>query len=309
MRAIAVLSLLGACAAAPEAPNARPNDGLLRDFLDGKFDAAGHPTNARVLEAETLCPALAAGDAIALTATCTGELPEGARTGQLLANIRLRVTGHPAQGAIVTASLVDATGRTLASQTLTVARLRERGSWIDLALGLAGGTATQVRITPAPGATVDVDYIEVFPRRFGLVVEPGSGVAGDADVLTFELPLARKLEQLELDGLDLLPRLDALLAAGTASKTTTEFRTLIEVPIRALAPERADIAELRVQAGSDAARVQLRRTPAPCRFEGDPAGTRSSSRDFSHSLPTAGMKMFPRSASWRWIRPHCAAPR
>ena len=45
-----LIAALAACAEAPEEVT-DPNAGLLRDFLDGKYDDAGHPLNARVLEA------------------------------------------------------------------------------------------------------------------------------------------------------------------------------------------------------------------------------------------------------------------
>jgi pyroglutamyl-peptidase len=251
-----------------------PNEGLLRDFLDGKFDSAGHPLNAKILEAEALCPGLANGQAITLRSACQGAIPDGAQSGELIANVRLRVTAHPSRGSIMTAKLVDAAGGQLASETLTVSRLRGRASWIDLPISLSGGSAAQIQLTPSAGSTVEIDYIEVFPKKFGLVVEPGSGVASDTDQITFELPKSRKLEKLELDGVNLLPKLDELLAQGKATKTSTEFRTLISVAAGDLAPARAEVAELRVRAGSDAARIQLRKTAAPCLFEGDPAGTK-----------------------------------
>lgn len=251
-----------------------PNDGLLRDFLDGKFDSAGHPLNAKTLEAEALCPTLASGSTITLSAACRGAVPEGAQSGELVANVRLRVKAHPSRGTIMTASLVDASGAQIATQTLTVSRLRNRASWIDLPITLSGGSAAEIELVPAAGATVEIDYIEIFPKKFGLVVEPGSGVAADTDTITFELPKSRKLEKLELDGVNLLPRLEQLLSQGKATKTSTEFRTLVAVKAGDLAPDRGEIAELRVRAGNDAARVQLRRTAAPCLFEGDPAGTK-----------------------------------
>jgi pyroglutamyl-peptidase len=185
----------------------------------------------------------------------------------------LRVREHAAQGGIVVVSLVDADGKELASESLTVSRLRGRASWLDVPVNLANvGTAARFRIAPADGAVIDVDYIEVFPKRFGLVVSPGSGVAGDADLLTFELPKSKKLDKLEADGVDVLPKLNELIASHAATKTSTTFRTLIEVKAGDLLPSRADVSELRVNAGSDAARVQLRRAVATCNFEGDATG-------------------------------------
>jgi pyroglutamyl-peptidase len=247
----------------------------LRDFLDGKFDSAGHPLNAKVIEAEQVCGSVGSvsDGVVELRGACEGDVPDGAKSGELTASVRLRVRQHAAQGGIVVVSLVDADGKELASESLTVSRLRGRASWLDVPVNLANvGTAARFRIAPADGAVIDVDYIEVFPKRFGLVVSPGSGVAGDADVLTFELPKSKKLDKLEADGVDVLPKLNELIAAHKATKTSTTFRTLIEVKAGDLLPARADVSELRVNAGSDAARVQLRRAVAACNFEGDATG-------------------------------------
>ncbi len=261
---VAATLLAGACADAPEES---PNAGLLRDFLDGKYDAAGHPLNAKVIEG-------ACGGS-ALHGACDVAVPEGAMTGQLTVNVRLRVTQVPSRGSIVKLTLLDSAGAMLATKSLTVSQLGGRASWIDLAVeqNAAGALAT-VRVEPQAGATVEVDYVEIFPKRFGLVVEPGSGVYADADPITFEVPAGRKLEKLDLDGIDVLPRLDALVAQGKATRTTTMFRTLIATTAGDLLPTRADVAELRVHAGGNAARVQLRRAVAPCTFEGDPSGTK-----------------------------------
>ncbi|MEO8701839.1 MAG: hypothetical protein ABI867_17475 [Kofleriaceae bacterium] len=264
LRTVALLGLVAGCAELPdEAVVEDPNAGLLRDFLDGKFDSAGHPLNAKVLDA---C-------STTLTGTCEADIPEAARSGDVVANLRLRVTAHADRGSIVTASLLDEAGAVLAKEALTVSRLRDRATWIDLAVTNTG-TAAKVRIEVAPGARVELDYIEIFPKRFGLVVAPGSGIAADTDELTFELPASRKLEKLDADGEDLLPRLDQLLRDHVATKTTTSFRTLVTVRVADLLPDRADVSELHVRGGNEAARVQLRRAAAPCVFEGDPTGVK-----------------------------------
>jgi pyroglutamyl-peptidase len=264
-----LLAIVTACTTTSADEPTNPNDGMLRDFLDGKFDAAGHPLNAKVIDAGDAC------GAHRLAGPCEGNIPDGARSGSLIANVRLRVLGHASRGAIVTISLVDGTGNSLATETLTVSRLRDRTSWIDLPVNLDNsGSAARFRIAPATGATVEVDYIEVFPKRFGLVVSPGSGVAGDADAITFEVPRNHKLERLEANGIDILGRLEQLVDDGVATRTSTEFRTIITTTVGDLLPTRDDLVELHVRAGSDAARVQLRRTPAACEFAGDPNGTR-----------------------------------
>lgn len=254
------LLLLAACAEVP-ADEANPNEGLLRDFLDGKFDAAGHPVNARVLE----------GDACTARG-CDFTIPDGAMTGELTVNARIRVTRAPERGAVVKLVLVGANGD-LGTKTLTVSQLRGRQTWIDFAVEqTASGATLRVRVEPQPNASVEVDYLEVFPKRFGLAITPGSGVYADTDTVTFEVPQGRKLERVEADGVDLTARLDELVRSGKATRTTTAFRTLITARVGDLVTSRGDIVEVKAKTSAHTARVQIRRAVAPCAFEG--SGTR-----------------------------------
>lgn len=268
--ALLPLAIAAACADVPDdsAPDDDPNAGLLRDFLGGKFDAAGHPLNAKVLPATTLCGTRT------LTARCEGALPDGAQAGELVANVRLRVLDHATRGDIVTATLLDTTGAAIAHDTLTVARLRSRDGFIDLPVQLAGRAASAIRIDVASGARIELDYVEIFPRQFGLVVAPGSGVIADDEWLAFELPSSKRLERLTANGVDLLPHLRELEFAGLATRTTTGFRTLIEVRVGDLLPDRGALVDLRATTTGDAVRTQLRRSPPACDYAGDPAGTR-----------------------------------
>ena len=271
---VLALALIG-CAEVPPDAAEDPNAGLLRDFLDGKFDSAGHPLNAKVIEAEGVCAGAPRSPGLELRGACDVEVPEGAMAGELTLNVRLRVRSHAGSGSILKVTMLDARGEALADDSLTVSRLRGRSSWIDLAIRHDSFTAiAAVRLEPAEDAAVDLDYVEIFPSRFGLVIAPGSGVFGDAETLTFEVPRFRKLETLELDEVDLMPRLEALIAEGTATRTTTSFRTLIDVAVGDLLPDRGEVAELRVATAAGASRIQLRRAAAPCVFEGDPAGTK-----------------------------------
>ncbi len=265
-------ALLG-CADLPDAAPADPNAGLLRDFVDGKFDDAGHPLNAKVIPAPAACGDSDGAGAIALDATCELPLPAGAMAGRLTLNARIRVRQHASAGTIVTVTALDDSGATLATEALTVARLRARDRWLDLPVHVEGGAVARLRITVASSAQVDLDYVEVFPRRLGVVISPGSGVTADADPITFEVPAGKRLERLTADGVDVLPLLTRLLEDGRATRITTAFRTLYTTTVGDLVPGRADVTELRVHASGDSSRVQLRATPAPCVFEGDPAGT------------------------------------
>jgi pyroglutamyl-peptidase len=263
-RALALIAL-AACADAPEAQES-PNAGLLRDFVEnGKFDAAGHVLNAKSLDAREVC------GGTALRTACTFDVPSGAMTGELIVNARLRATQVPSRGAIVKLALLDDSGNTVGTKSLTVSQLRDRSAWLDVSIQ-SSAAISKVRVEPQPNAKIELDYIEIFPRHFGLVVAPGSGVYADTDAITFEVPAGRRLEKLSLDGVDILPRLDQLVSQGKATRTTTTFRTLISANVGDLFPARDDVAELAVRAGASAARVQLRKAAAPCKFDGDPDG-------------------------------------
>jgi len=267
---------------APESPDEEmpavddPNAGLLRDFLDGKFDSAGHPINARVTEAESMCAAFGTphNGAIRLTKTCEGIVPGSEQSGDLVASLRIRVNSYNASGVIVTANVIGTTGEVFASASITTQSLRS-SSWIDMPLAWSSdGTPVAIKLTPATGAVIDFDYIEIFPERFGLVASPGSGVYLDADKLVFELPRSKKLDKIKLDGVDITSRMSTLLSQGKAKRTQTAFRSLFEVSVGDLAMERKDHSELELRAGALAARIQLHRDATPCKYEGDPNGVK-----------------------------------
>jgi len=273
LAAVVFAALTGACAETPETEAESPNDGLLRDFIDGKYDAAGHPLNAKVLEGQRICGTAGSTGIVQLSGTCDIALPDGAEAGGLTVNARIRVRQHPSTGSIVTLSALDAAGGVLGVQTLTVSRLRARNRWIDLPISLqTSARVARVTLHVVQGALVDLEYVEVFPKQLGVIVSPGAGVYKDTDKITIELPKGKKVERLEADGVDIKPILERLLTEAKATRTTTEFRTLIEVRVADLLPTRGDLVELRVHSSGDTSRTQIRRVPAPCAFEGDPSG-------------------------------------
>ncbi len=255
--AVAATAILTGCGAT-SAPADDPNAGLLRDFLDGKFDGDGHPLNAVTTQ----------GDAICSAGTCAGPVGGGAQQGDLQISAHLHVTAHAASGDVATFRLLDASGAQLATDTLTVDRLRSTDG-LDLPLAwTSDGGAVSVELQPAAGASITVDYFEVFPTRFGLVASPGSGVIADSDHLVIEVPRYGKIDRLQIDGADATDQLQALLDAGTASSTTTDFRTVIDVAVGDLLPTRGDISDVMIHAGDNAARLQLRSSAPACTWEG-----------------------------------------
>lgn len=280
LASLLLVAVVAACTDTPDGidPVDDPNDGLLRDFVDGKYDAAGHPLNAKVVEVDHLlredadCGTRRDG-VIELKSACEIALPMGADQGGLLVNARLRVRRAPAWGQIVKLTALDPNGTEIGSQTLTVSRLRGRDRWIDLPIALSASAGmAHLKLEVAAGATVDLQYVEVFPKELGVIVSPGAGVYTDEAKITFELPKGKKIERLEANGVDLRPTLDKLLDDRKATKTVTEFRTLIEVAVGDLLPERGDVVDLRVHSSGDTSRTQIRKTPAECNFEGAPDG-------------------------------------
>ncbi|MBL0215068.1 MAG: hypothetical protein IPQ07_14420 [Myxococcales bacterium] len=277
LTALALAGLAAAgCAETPGTePAVDPNEGLLRDFLDGKFDDAGHPLNAKVLEGDRItCEGVRSDGALELTSSCDVLLPMGAEVGGLTVNARLRVRQHPSSGTIVKLTAKDADGRVLGTETLTVSRLRGRDRWVDLPIKIQNVVhVAKVSLDVTAGAIVDLQYVEVFPKDLGVIVSPGSGVFKDSDVITIELPRGKKLERFEANGVDLRARLDAA-DPRTVTRTTTAFRSLISFKVGALMPDRADVVDLRIHSSGDTSRMQIRKSPAACNFEGDPNGTK-----------------------------------
>jgi pyroglutamyl-peptidase len=243
MRTIVVVGLATLAACATEvAPTDSPNEGMFRDFVDGKFDGAGHPFNARVI------------DASACGGGCALALDGAAQRGELTVGVRARV--HAIDDALVM-RIVDADGNVSAEERITADRVRSFGDWIDLPITYWSDGAP--RTIELPAGEIEYEYVETFPRRFGLVLSPGSGVLADDEPITIEVPLGEALDRVELDGVD--------VSAAFADRTDTAFRTLYTA--RGLGA-----GDLRVRAAGEAARMQLLHAPASCAFEGDPAGAK-----------------------------------
>src|SRR5262249_1310503 len=65
-----------------------------------------------------------------------------------------------------------------------------------------------------------------------------------------------------------------LITAGTAKRTTTAYRTLVEVAVSDLLSGRTDLSQLQLRASALAARIELRKAVTPCKFEGDANGVK-----------------------------------
>ena len=275
LAAVAITAELCGCAEQPAAP-ADPNANMLRDFLDGKFDGDGHPINSRVTQAAALCGKTGSGDVrLGSGDVCTSTALAGAeQQGDLVVSAHVGIHAHPSSGNIVRVDVVGTDGKVIATETLTVARLRNATA-VDWPVSWSSdGSAVTLTITPAAGASVDLSYVEVFPARFGLVAAPGSGPVADTDTLELELSLDHKVDRLSVDGTDITAQYNTLLSSGVATRTVTDFRAVVDVGVAALLPMRGDVSDVMIHSGDDAARLQLRHTPPPCAFEGDPDGVK-----------------------------------
>ena len=85
-----------------------------------------------------------------------------------------------------------------------------------------------------------------------------------------------------------------LLLNGKAPRTTTAYRTLVEVAVSDLALARMDISELELRAGALAARMQIRTRPPRASSKVIRTASKCSSPDFNR---------FPRTAGTRTSRP------
>ncbi len=265
----------------PDADQPEAGTELFRDFKDGKYDSAGHPLNAHVTQAEELCRAVGrvSATAVALRNQCQGELVGPRRSGGLTANTRLRVRSFAASATesdpvVATLRVLDPAGQALGETTLTTARLRGLNRWQDVSVGLTGSNETLTfELSPAPGAEVVVDYIEVFPTQFNVVIGPGSGLFANTDRLTIELAKRAAIRRVEINGEDFTTRWRSLVASRVVQRRDTAFRTTYDVAVGELAPSRDDAMQFRVFSNDGSvATTEVRQQVWPCKFEGDAVG-------------------------------------
>lgn len=253
----------------------------------GSFDSAGHPLNAIVFEGEKLCGG--EGRWAVLDGPCAADLLNAEMLPATI-NIRLAINALPSSGRVVDVTVRDADGVIVAETFRDVAQIQADNMWQDVAVAVDGYPRFPLSITLTPGAVqVRLDYVEMFPQRFELVLAPGAGVVDDDTSLIFEAGANAELSDVRIDNVAASARLRSLVADGQASIESTQFRTLWSVPVGALAPDRADVAQLLVQARdgtqTSVARTELRRAVIACDFVG--AGPR---------VLLTGFQPFPASA-------------
>lgn len=292
---MAVLALLAACAppgadelgAAPIAED-RPDD-LYRDFLDGKFDGAGHPVGASVFEGETDCGSetgdlleeelLLAPGRHGAGLACGGtsrRLGRGRQTVNVRAALDQAKCGPECEAAVaLDVRVLTESGEVLAERTFDASAFEEAARWQNLAVAFdlrrAGAVSVEVHWLGEVG--VRLDYVEVFRQDRQLVLEPRSGVL--LPEASFRIEMVDDGEtthepRVLCNGEDLTPTLEALLADGTATDERTEFRRIVTVPASDLfgecGPQRDVVVELGESWSKSTSEVRYLAEPPPCDF-------------------------------------------
>lgn len=266
---LVALSTLGAmvgCSSAdgtspsPNPPAAQPTrdeglDGLYHDFLDGKYDGAGHPLDAQVWEAEDGCAALTgeleqeglglhasthpSGVVCSATSTSLGA-------GRFVLNVRALVTEPVGPGGcfceadspVLTVRVLDSAGNEVGREQVLRGAFETPNVYQNFRVPVLNNTEGPVRFEVFwDGAvTARLDYVELFRARRGVFVAPGSDeIRPDGH---FQVELRDPPEYAELhvacDGVDITPRLEELLASGDATRIDTEFRAQHSIPVAPL---------------------------------------------------------------------------
>jgi pyroglutamyl-peptidase len=272
-------------------PRDSREDGLFHDFLDGKYDGAGHPLGAEVFEAEscdaTTGEAEAEGWAVKPSRDRAGHLcgftVGDFGLGGFVVNARALVPTRSAtdQTTVFTIKVTNTVGGLIAQRDVPASEFHAALTYQNVPLRFTAETAEALQVDVSwPGKrAVRLDYIEIFRSSRQLILSPASGELAAGAQLQLELtdpPTGVSFRAL-CDATDRTDALTALLADGTATQATTDFRTLVTVPAAALLQGCPLPTRLKVSAVTDSwvretSRVTYRAAPPACGFEG--AGTR-----------------------------------
>ena len=256
-RALLLASLVGSSgcgssadagkASRPEASVSRDSlpDGLYHDFLDGKFDGAGHPLDAQVWQGEADCGALTGwpgseslwlepGLDVAETVCAASSKAIG--LGRFVLNVRALVESacSDCDAPVLELAVFDASGNLIETEIVPWRSFVADRTWQNVSVGFTHSSdgAVSVRVRWLGEVAARVDYVELFRSTRSLLVTPVSGVpASDAhfQVEAIDPPQGFALRA-DCNGADRTAELEALLASGEATRTDTEFRALFDVP-------------------------------------------------------------------------------
>ena len=229
-------------------------DGLYQDFLDGKYDGAGHPLSAQVWEAESDCtPATGAPELEGLgvhswehaPGTLCAPLSESIGSGRFYVNVRALVADS-ANEAIPTGCACDEEasvfvvrvlgpeGQELVSREVLRSEFEQRSVYQNLRVPFTHSQEGPVRVEVSWSGqvTARVDYLELFRARRALHVNPPSGVLDASPQFEVELldPTQYAKLRFSCNGEDRTEALNAMLDDGSATRMDTEYRTIYRIP-------------------------------------------------------------------------------
>lgn len=247
--AIAVALTLGCQSSSRVEPAAIDDpepDAIYTDFLGGKFDAAGHPIGAFVLEGAG-CSAETGwvydGRVIAEPwfddpgILCAGETDElGA--GVFAINVRASMGPATVDGTFLRVRVLSQSGAELAMREIASSEFERPYAYQNFPVPLRVSSAGPVRVELEwlGDQEMELEYIEVFRRDRQLVLEPLSGVLDTMESLRVEIvdPPADAYVELRCGSVDRSDAFQMLIDSGDASVEDTEFRRIITAPIEPL---------------------------------------------------------------------------
>ena len=297
-------------------------DSLYADFLDGKFDEAGHPIGASVMQAEDGCDAetgRATSDGARTFApaldgpglACSGPTHRLGR-GRHTVSVRAALLGceRDESGACAETApalevrVTDGEGTVLGEQLFDAASFEARGAYENVSHTFWANDAGELLVEVRWLGEVElaIDYVEIFRQDPQLVVSPPSGVIDDTQSLRIEMIEPSDDDLLvRCNGEDLTARLASLLDDGSGTDERTEFRRIVTVPQAPLFEDCGPDRVIEVLRAADfhtiTSEVRQLAEPPPCTYEGTggvrvlltgfvpfPAGSRSTN---SSSLAVA----------------------
>ncbi len=300
--AVMLIALVASCASPTDGDDSalaepgRPNrdavpGGLFHDFfVDGKFDAAGHPSDAEVFEGEARCApttgfagdlgiaADARKDSVgALCAGTTRDLGDGT----FALNVRA-LLAEPADDVVepvLHIKVFDA-GQPVADRAIMASEFGDAGAERDLAVMFVhyGTSEVTFEVTWTGVASARLTYVEVFRSTPRLVISPASQTLMPDAEPTFEIELQDPPDALSFDitcdGVDVSGTLTELLGSGEAEWVETDFRVLVSAPAARLfegcaAPSKVTVNAMVRGWAQHTSRVTYRSEPIPCAFTSD----------------------------------------
>ena len=223
-------------------------DAIYTDFLGGKFDEAGHPVGAFVLQGAG-CNAETGwvydGRVIAepwfddAGVLCAGET-DALGAGLFAVNVRAAVGTSSGDATLLRVRVLSTARTELAMREIAISEFDRAYAYqnfpVPLRVSASSAGPVRVELEWLGDQEMELEYIEVFRRDRQLVLEPLSGVLDTMESLRIEIvdPPSDAYVALRCGTFDRSDALQALLDSGAATVEDTEFRRIITAPIATL---------------------------------------------------------------------------